>query len=225
MAQRYSADLGHNKEPTHKLLFPDTSSSRNYVYKKGNSFPWKQETDKCYHQGVLHILHKQSIQASACRVTSVAAMLRKNICFPNRSKNFPKLSFKILFQPKPMQSNQRVIWDNHAKISATTGAALLLAAFWSSFLFNEVHSLHPMFPFFPRKQSLIHKASLPETLLLHSLPLLPHTTWNIITSRRSQIPHLTWPPFLINQTSLWPSCFRSEHSWGLAQLETLHFKT
>lgn len=110
--------------------------------------------------------------------------LRKHICFPYiNNKNFSKLSFKIVFllQPEPMHSNCR-------ELSASSDAALFLAAFWSSFLFYELCLSHPVLHYVSRKGS-VAQASFSEPLLLHSFPLLLHHMKEVQSPQGGEIHH------------------------------------
>lgn len=107
---------------------------------------------------------------------NVTAMLRKNICFPYRNnKNFPKLSYKILFllQPVTMQSNHK---ETFRRIMQKCLPQLMLNCSLQhfeavSFPMSYGHYILVL-RLFSRKGSLT-QASLAETQLLHSLPLLP----------------------------------------------------
>lgn len=136
-------------------------------------------------------------------------LLRKNICFPYiNNKNFPKLSFKIviLLQPEPRHSNLR-------ELSASSDAALFLAAFWSSFLFCELCLSHPVPRCVSRKGSLA-QASFSEALLLHSFPLLLHHMKEVQSAQGGEIHHGCSAPFYYN-----PSWQRGQKTvWALHSL-------
>lgn len=130
---------------------------------------------------------------------NVTAMLRKNICFPYRNnKNFPKLSYKILFllQPVTMQSNHK---ETFRRIMQKCPPQLMLNCSLQhfeavSFPMSYGHYILVLRLFF--QERFPNPSQFGWNTVAPFLASAASTMWNTITSGRRDPPRLFWPPLL-----------------------------
>lgn len=162
--------------PTHSfsliLPSPGITFTRKAIHFSGR----KQGLDKCYNYRAFHILSKQSIQASACRLT-------ESNCYTQEKHKLP-IQKQWRRSKTVFQDSFFSIWENHVEHACPSWCCIAPCStprqhpFQRAMLINYILSLLSFPGNVPRKSKHFREQS--------------HTTFAL-------------SPFVTNQTSSWPS--------------------